>query len=104
MEVGETIAETCVRETFEETGLKTSIERLLGVYSDPAHVIAYDNGEVRQQFSICFICYVIGGNLRPSDESTELNTFSLGSLPKGIHPAQLQRIDDYRASGGPFLR
>ena len=27
---------------------------LVGIYSNPNHVIAYDDGEVRQQFSICF--------------------------------------------------
>jgi NUDIX domain len=35
MEPGETIAETIVREVREETGIEASVEKLLGVYSNP---------------------------------------------------------------------
>jgi len=35
----------------------------VGIYTDPRHVIAYDDGEVRQQFAICFEARKIGGSL-----------------------------------------
>jgi hypothetical protein len=38
-------------------------------YSDPRHVIAYDDGEVRQEFSIVFHGRPIDGALRGSNES-----------------------------------
>ena len=33
------------------------------------HVMAYDNGEVREQFSICFTARLLGGELQTSSES-----------------------------------
>ncbi len=41
MEIGETIARTVVREVREETGLQVQPERLVGIYSDPNHVVEY---------------------------------------------------------------
>ena len=35
-EWGETTESCCARETLEETGVRVRVERLLGVYSDPA--------------------------------------------------------------------
>jgi ADP-ribose pyrophosphatase YjhB (NUDIX family) len=52
--IGETIEETAIREVKEETGLDVEIVALTGIYTDPAHVVAFSNGEVRQQFSLCF--------------------------------------------------
>ncbi|MEJ7630816.1 MAG: NUDIX domain-containing protein, partial [Nocardioidaceae bacterium] len=46
-EVGETSTEAAVREVREETGLNVEVNGLVGIYSDPRHVIAYDDGEVR---------------------------------------------------------
>src|SRR5215831_15368255 len=44
----ETLTACAVRECREETGLDIEITGLVGIFSDPAHVIAYDGGEVRQ--------------------------------------------------------
>src|SRR5689334_16896369 len=54
LEVGETITQTVVREVHEETGVIVEVTGLIGIYSNPAHIIAYDDGEVRQEFSLCF--------------------------------------------------
>src|SRR5256885_14959367 len=69
MQVGESIAETIVREVREESGLDVEIIRLVGIYTDPRHVIAYSDGEVRQQFSICFACRVTAGEPQPHAET-----------------------------------
>jgi hypothetical protein len=42
------------------------------MYTDPAHIIAYEDGEVRQEFVVAFTARVIGGDVRGSDESTEV--------------------------------
>src|SRR5690606_9966945 len=65
IDVGESGPDAAVRETKEETGLDIEIVGLVGVYTDPGHVIAYDDGEVRQQFSVCYAGRHIGGHLRP---------------------------------------
>jgi ADP-ribose pyrophosphatase YjhB (NUDIX family) len=83
MEVGESIAETVVREVKEETGLDVAPERLVGIYSNPRHVIEYADGEVRQQFSVCFACRLVGGHPALSDESSEVGFFT---------PAQIQAM------------
>ena len=67
MDIGESIAQTVTREVREETGLEVEPEYIVGVYSDPGHVFAYDDGEVRQQFSVCFACRIVGGQVRTSE-------------------------------------
>ncbi len=71
-DIGETTSEAAVREVREETGVSIEITGISGIYSDPRHVIAYDDGEVRQEFSIVFRGRPIGdsGAVRPSEEST----------------------------------
>ncbi len=61
-EPGETIAQTVVREVKEETGYDVEVETLTGTYTNPRHVMAYDDGEVRQQFSLAFRAKLIGGD------------------------------------------
>ena len=72
MEIGESILDCVIREAREETGLDVEVLGLVGIYSDPDYVIEYDDGEVRQQFSVCFRCRPVEGDLRQGDESTEL--------------------------------
>ena len=104
MEIGETIGDCCIREVKEETGLSVKISRLVGIYSDPLHVIQYRDGEVRQQFSICFECVPIDGELSADHEVLELKWFDLPDLPADIHPAQLVRISDWAESSSPCFQ
>lgn len=76
MEIGETISETAVRETREETGLEVRPVRVVGIYSNPDHVVEYEDGEIRQQFSVCFACELVGGSIEISDESSEVGFFT----------------------------
>jgi ADP-ribose pyrophosphatase YjhB (NUDIX family) len=96
MEIGESIRETTVREVKEETGLSVVIENLVGIYSNPKHVIAFSDGEVRQEFSICFTCKIVGGELRVSEESSEVSFFTpeeIEQLP--VHESVRLRISHY---------
>ncbi|MGW5384965.1 NUDIX hydrolase [Nocardia sp. NPDC003963] len=80
MEIGETLEQCVVRETREETGLDIEITGILGIYTDPRHVIAYADGEVRQEFNITFYGRVIGGHIQVSSESTEVGFLTLTEL------------------------
>lgn len=62
-DLGETTRQAAQREVEEETGLKVDITDLVGIYSDPKHVIAYDDGEVRQEFSIVFHAHPVSGQI-----------------------------------------
>ncbi|MEV5927646.1 NUDIX domain-containing protein [Streptomyces cellulosae] len=72
MDMNDSLPGTAVREVKEETGLDVEVTGLVGTYTDPRHVIAYSDGEVRRQFNVCFRARVVGGELAISDESTEL--------------------------------
>lgn len=73
IDLGESISQAAVRETREETGVDVEITGLVGVYSDPKHVIHYtSNNEVRQEFSIALTARPIGGHPTPSDESRDV--------------------------------
>jgi ADP-ribose pyrophosphatase YjhB (NUDIX family) len=73
MNIGESIAQAVIREVREETSLEVEPTGIVGIYSDPGHVIAYADGEVRQEFSICFTARTVGGQLAVGDqESTEV--------------------------------
>ena len=96
MEPGETIGQTVVREVLEETGLRVEPTGIVGVYSDPDHIIEYADGEVRQQFSICFRTKLLGGELRSDAESIEVRWVAPSELDGlTIHPSIRLRIDQF---------
>jgi ADP-ribose pyrophosphatase YjhB (NUDIX family) len=73
IDLGESMVEAAVRETREESGIECRITGIVGIYTDPKHVLLYtSNGEVRQEFSIVLTAGVMGGTLTPSDESSEV--------------------------------
>ncbi|MGW2188564.1 NUDIX hydrolase [Streptomyces sp. NPDC001719] len=93
-DIGESIADTVIREVREETGIEVEIQRITGVYTDPQHVMAYDDGEVRQQFTVCFRARPTGGELRTSSESKEVRWVSPSELDDlDIHPSMRLRIE-----------
>ncbi len=97
-DIGESIADTVVREVEEETGVDVEVAGVVGFFTDPRHVMAYDDGEVRQQFSICFTTRLLGGALRPSSESKEVRWVSVEDLGDlAMHPSMRMRIDRYLA-------
>ncbi|WP_020522426.1 NUDIX hydrolase [Catelliglobosispora koreensis] len=93
-DAGESISQTVVREVIEETGIDVEVTGLIGIYTNPNHVMAYDDGEVRQQFSICFSAKPIGGSLTTSNESKEVVWLEPERLDDlDIHPSMRLRID-----------
>jgi ADP-ribose pyrophosphatase YjhB (NUDIX family) len=93
-ELGETMTEAVIRETIEETGITVEVTGLIGIYSNPHHVMAYDDGEVRQEFSICFRARPVAGEPRTSDESSEVRWVDPAQLDElDIHPSIRLRID-----------
>lgn len=93
-DVGETLAQTAVREVKEETGIDIVVTELIGLYSNPNHVIAYDDGEIRQEFSICFRARPVGGALKTSTESKEVIWVEPARLSQiDIHPSIQLRIE-----------
>ena len=92
-EIGESVAETVVREVKEETGYDVEVVTITGTYTDPGHVMAYDDGEVRQQFSLAFRAKLLGGAPRTSDESDQVEWVDPKELDElQLHPSMRLRI------------
>src|SRR5262245_54755376 len=82
MDLGESIIDAAVRETQEETGIICEITGLVGIYTNPHHVIHYtSNNKVRQEFSIVFTARPVAGELRPSSESSEPQWIPPAAIP-----------------------
>jgi len=96
MDLGESVADAAVREVAEETGVTVEVTGLVGIYTDPGHVMAYDDGEVRQEFSVCFHARPISGEPRQDDTETKavrwVEPAELHAL--SVHPSMRTRIDD----------
>jgi ADP-ribose pyrophosphatase YjhB (NUDIX family) len=73
IDLGGSVGQAAVRETREESGIECEITGLVGIYSDPKHVLLYtSNGEVRQEFSIVLTARPLSGQPTPSSESSEV--------------------------------
>lgn len=104
-ELGESIADAVVREVKEETGYDVEVDALTGTYTNPGHVMAYEDGEVRQQFSIAFTAHVTGGEARTSSESKEVTWVApheAAELP--MHPSMRMRLrHGLEGSGSAYI-
>ena len=100
MDLGESLPDAAVRETAEETGVDVEITGMVGIYTDPRHVILYtSNNEVRQEFSVVFTARPVGGAPTTSVESTEVRWFptdEIGSLT--MDRSMRMRLDHYLTS------
>ncbi len=95
MEAGESPAEACIREVFEETGLHVQVTRLVGVYSDPNQLVIYPDGTKVQIVALHFEAEITGGTPGLSSETSDYGYFSLkemdGMEMLGHHK---QRVED----------
>lgn len=107
VEIGESVEQAVIREVYEETGLQVSVERLIGVYSDPANFVVarYPEGATVHYVSICFECLPQSGEPRGSEEGTEVQWFNLDDLPERLLPGHRIRLNDALARRpGAFVR
>ena len=104
-ELGETPSECAVRECEEETGILARVTGILGVYSDPAHLVEYtSNGEVRQEFEITLIGEPIGGTPAENDEASDVRWISPEELDHfDIHVTMRRQLDDYLNKRYPIV-
>ncbi|MBL8058279.1 MAG: NUDIX domain-containing protein [Anaerolineales bacterium] len=95
MDLGESVAETAVREVREETGLDVEPVRLVGAYAGADNRVVYPNGDPVQVVSTVFECRWRGGQLRPDAvEVGEAGFFAWDRLPEPIHPRIRRRLAD----------
>jgi ADP-ribose pyrophosphatase YjhB (NUDIX family) len=99
IDLGESVAQAAVRETREESGIECEISGIVGIYSDPKHVLLYtSNGEVRQEFSIVLTARPLSGQPTPSSESSEVRWVSVDTVPEYTMDRSMRiRINDFLA-------
>ncbi len=97
IDLGESVAQAAVRETLEESGIECEITGIVGIYSDPRHVILYtSNGEVRQEFSIVLTARPLSGQPTPSSESSEVRWVPVSEVRDYTMDRSMRiRINDY---------
>lgn len=103
---GESAAEACVRELYEETGLRVAVTRLVGVYSSPDWLVRYPDGNQVQVIALSFEVTALGGQPHPTSEVSEWGYFSLAELPRlELMQNHTQRIlDVFAAQAEAFIR
>lgn len=90
LEPGENVAEACIREMREETGLDVRVTRFIGVYSSPDFVLDYGERGRFQVVALNFEVEVVGGELGLSDETTAVNYFTQQEI------AELDLLEHHR--------
>jgi 8-oxo-dGTP pyrophosphatase MutT (NUDIX family) len=104
MELGETPTGCGIRETHEETGVLTEVTGILGVYSDPAHIVAYTDGEIRQEYEVILLGRPVSGTPQANDEASDAAWFTPGELGAlDIHPTQWRQLRDYLNQSWPHI-
>ncbi|NWG00525.1 MAG: NUDIX hydrolase N-terminal domain-containing protein [Thermoanaerobaculaceae bacterium] len=101
-DVGETPSQMVVRETWEESGFEVVPRRLVGVFD------ANRGGrplELFHAYKLVFLCDIVGGTARTSDETLAVDFFAFDALPPLSEQRTNQRhLDEIRAHLADPLR
>ncbi|QLY33295.1 NUDIX domain-containing protein [Nocardia huaxiensis] len=102
---GESLSRTAVRETLEEAGVDIRLTGIVGIFTDPTHVIHYtSNDEVRQEFTIIYAAELVGGEPTPSSESTRVEWVPIDRIPElAMDPSQRKRIEWALTKNEPYI-
>ena len=84
---GERPSENCVREVREEAGFEVRVARLLAVYD--REIRGPEPRNFFHAYKLFVHCEIVGGELRPSEETPEVAFFDPANLP----PLSLGRVN-----------
>lgn len=104
-DLGESAAQTIIREVHEETGLHVAPVRLVGIYSNPALGRILANGDQVQPIVACFEAQIVGGELHTdSPETLDLAYFALDNLPPMLDCCRTKARDAFAGRRAAFFR
>lgn len=76
-DVGDVPSEAAEREAWEETGFRVKARKVIGVY-DANRIAPF---QLFHAFKVVFLCDLLGGEARPSRETSEVSFFSRSEIP-----------------------
>jgi ADP-ribose pyrophosphatase YjhB (NUDIX family) len=79
-DVGDIPSKAAERETWEESGFRVKSRRLIGVYD----ANRMNPLEFFHAFKVIFLCDILGGEARPSDETSEVSFFGRDEIPEKL--------------------
>lgn len=98
VQVGETTATTVVREVAEESGITIAVTGVSGIYSDPAHIVVYQEEGALQQHAICVHGRPVPKDQHPRPDHEETDAaawFTLIAMPTlRMHAAVRRRMNN----------
>lgn len=78
IDVGDSPAQSAVREVKEETGIDCAVSKLIAVFDRRRHP---HPPMLLHVYKLLFLCDVVGGSLTTSIETTDVGFFDLADLP-----------------------
>lgn len=100
----ETISQTVIRETLEETGIPCDIEAFAGVFSHPDYNLLYPNGDRVQPWTAAFKCRARSKQIKVDGAETLKAAFKPVETVKHRLPLQYQHALETITSGtSPFI-
>lgn len=99
IELGENFKQAVKREFYEETGLKVTPTRLLGVYTDKSHTTKYPNGDMCQPIVVLYkveskLNTGTTGTKWTNSETLDLSFFKHDKLPEITNKQHKDMIND----------
>lgn len=95
LEFGESLTSCALREVKEECGLDVEIKDIVGTYTDPNIIVAYSDGEVRQEFTIVYYGEVKNFEIQLDEESSAYQWISLDAIKNlPLADSQRRRLND----------
>lgn len=104
-DIGETAVQCAIRECVEETGILAEVTGLLGIFTDPDHIVVYSsNGEARQQYENTYIGRPVGGEPTINEEASGVAWISTDSLGDyDVHPSMRLQIRVFLSGDYPYI-
>jgi ADP-ribose pyrophosphatase YjhB (NUDIX family) len=97
IEVGESASAAVIREVREEARVAIRVTGIVGVYSDPRHVLVYPReAAIYQQFAVCFHAISTASDAHHDDHGTTAAAWfePEQATQLSMHPAMRQRLTD----------